>query len=243
MELHFKAPLSRAWTLEDNRIVVGRNTVIKFSEIKEANIFSAPTERTSGIIRIVTKFNETYDLGVGRDQIDACNTAIEYICSNSPLLIKMNQGCVYDIIGALGRHLFVYEDRVIIRTNTSLGSVFSGKNADEKAIYYADCIGVQFKEKDDTSGYLQFETASNMMSNISDTHLNENTFVFDTNEKMNEVAEYIRARVSGHKQSNQSVLPNSISAADEIKKFKELLDIGAITQEEFDMKKKQLLGL
>lgn len=31
--------------------------------------------------------------------------------------------------------------------------------------------------------------------------------------------------------------------ADEIKKFKELLDSGAITQEEFDTKKKQLLGL
>lgn len=34
-----------------------------------------------------------------------------------------------------------------------------------------------------------------------------------------------------------------ISAADELKKFKELLDIGVITQEEFDAKKKQLLGL
>ena len=33
------------------------------------------------------------------------------------------------------------------------------------------------------------------------------------------------------------------SAADEIKKFKELLDMGVITQEEFDAKKKQLLGL
>lgn len=35
----------------------------------------------------------------------------------------------------------------------------------------------------------------------------------------------------------------SPSAADELKKFKELLDMGAITQEEFDAKKKQLLGL
>lgn len=35
----------------------------------------------------------------------------------------------------------------------------------------------------------------------------------------------------------------TISAADEIKKFKELLDCGIITQEEFDAKKKQLLGL
>ena len=33
------------------------------------------------------------------------------------------------------------------------------------------------------------------------------------------------------------------SNADELKKFKELLDSGIITQEEFDAKKKQLLGL
>ncbi len=35
----------------------------------------------------------------------------------------------------------------------------------------------------------------------------------------------------------------AVSAADEIKKFKELLDMGIITQEEFDAKKKELLGL
>lgn len=34
-----------------------------------------------------------------------------------------------------------------------------------------------------------------------------------------------------------------VGAADEIGKFKELLDCGVITQEEFDQKKKQLLGL
>ena len=36
---------------------------------------------------------------------------------------------------------------------------------------------------------------------------------------------------------------NTMSAADEIKKFKDLLDSGIISQEEFDEKKKQLLGL
>lgn len=35
----------------------------------------------------------------------------------------------------------------------------------------------------------------------------------------------------------------ALSPADEIKKFKDLLDQGIITQEEFDAKKKQLLGL
>jgi predicted Zn-dependent peptidase len=34
-----------------------------------------------------------------------------------------------------------------------------------------------------------------------------------------------------------------LSAADEIRKFKDLLDSGVISQEEFDKKKEQLLGL
>ena len=42
--------------------------------------------------------------------------------------------------------------------------------------------------------------------------------------------------------STQASAP-TVSNADELKKFKELLDSGIITQEEFDAKKKQLLGL
>ncbi|MFD1357653.1 PH domain-containing protein [Fictibacillus halophilus] len=41
--------------------------------------------------------------------------------------------------------------------------------------------------------------------------------------------------------SSRSAAP--ASAADELKKFKELLDMDAITQEEYDSKKKQILGL
>lgn len=42
---------------------------------------------------------------------------------------------------------------------------------------------------------------------------------------------------------SMNVATQGFSAADEIKKYKELLDIGAITQEEFNKKKKELLGL
>lgn len=48
------------------------------------------------------------------------------------------------------------------------------------------------------------------------------------------------------KESDISVgntIVQEVSSADEIKKFKELLDQGIISQEEFDAKKKQLLGL
>lgn len=44
-------------------------------------------------------------------------------------------------------------------------------------------------------------------------------------------------------QPTQQSTSAPFSAADEIRKFKELLDMGAITQEEFDAKKKQLLGI
>lgn len=43
--------------------------------------------------------------------------------------------------------------------------------------------------------------------------------------------------------NNNTTIQNALSPADELKKFKELLDMGVITQEEFDQKKKQLLGL
>ena len=42
---------------------------------------------------------------------------------------------------------------------------------------------------------------------------------------------------------SSAIIPKSDSTADEIRKFKELLDDGIITQEEFNVKKKQLLGL
>ena len=46
-----------------------------------------------------------------------------------------------------------------------------------------------------------------------------------------------------HSHSKNSQVNATNSCADELKKYKELLDSGIITQEEFDAKKKQLLGL
>ena len=43
--------------------------------------------------------------------------------------------------------------------------------------------------------------------------------------------------------ASQPAAPAAMSVTDELKKFKELLDMGILTQEEFDAKKKQLLGL
>ena len=60
-----------------------------------------------------------------------------------------------------------------------------------------------------------------------------------------ELQEYLRVKVTGSssKRKKKEPIVQQLSAADEILKFKQLLDMGVITQEEFDKKKKQLLDL
>jgi adenine-specific DNA methylase len=57
-----------------------------------------------------------------------------------------------------------------------------------------------------------------------------------------DIQEFLKDNVKQPDTQNQNA-PGSLDAASEIKKFKDLLDTGAITQEEFDLKKKQLLGI
>ena len=158
---------------------------------------------------------------------------------------------VYSINGARGRHVDVYQDRCVITVNFTLGSFLTNNSTDgRKTIYYIDCIGLQFKKSGWTIGYLQLETASGMMNNKSSNFFNENSFTWDgsdINELMEEVANYIQGRIEEYKfKKNTEAIypaPAQLSPADEIKKYKELLDMDIITQEEFDAKKKQLLGL
>lgn len=155
---------------------------------------------------------------------------------------------IFDLKGVRGKSMRVYEDRVIISVQIGVGAFLTGNWSDgEKTIFYRDCIGVQFKESGGLIGYIQLETASGLMNNKKNNFFNENTFNFDlstgTNEEMREVANYIKKRVAEVKNAEAKPVVAQISVADELKKFKELLDLDIITQEEFDAKKKQLLGL
>ena len=155
---------------------------------------------------------------------------------------------VYDLKGARGRRLKVYEDKCVITTVVGVGSFITGNVSDgEKTIYYSDVLSVQFKRSNLQLGYLQLETASSTMNNKSDNFFNENSFTFDSNldNQMEEVQKYVKQKVDEAKKQKTApvIVAGTVSNADELKKYKELLDIGVITQEEFDAKKKQLLGL
>ena len=66
-----------------------------------------------------------------------------------------------------------------------------------------------------------------------------------SNEFAEDLAGIIRPLFDEYKnnEDNEKNNDNTVSAADEIVKYKNLLDQGIISQEEFDEKKKQLLGL
>lgn len=155
---------------------------------------------------------------------------------------------IYELDGVRGRHIDVYEDKVVITVKAGLGSFITGNATDgEKTIYYSDCIAIQFKKSNLAIGYLQFETAGAIMNNKSSNFFNENTFTWDetklSNEKMEEVANYCKSRVNEYKSRKYNQYAFAFSPADEIAKFKKLLDEGVITKEEFEAKKKQLLDL
>ena len=61
--------------------------------------------------------------------------------------------------------------------------------------------------------------------------------------KINQICTSNGTGVRNNTVNNNSNNNKNVGAADELKKYKELLDDGAITEEEYNVKKKQLLGL
>ena len=119
------------------------------------------------------------------------------------------------------------------------------KGANE--IYYDNCADVELIAPGDTELaciklYVKATKAEMifLFSNYS-SEVNKATKLCSTiKAKIQEAA--MRPMVTAAVQQTMPIV-NQVSAADEILKFKNLYDVGAITQEEFEAKKKQLLGL
>lgn len=154
----------------------------------------------------------------------------------------VHDGVVFHIDGARGREIDIYPNKCVITVNVTVGSMLTNNTTDgEKVIYYCDCIGLQFKKPGLTLGYLQFETASSISNNTSNNFFNENTFTYEEthiNEHcMKIVVDYVKQQIEAIKTLSM------YSVADEIRKYKELLDCGAVTKEEFQKQKERLLGV
>ena len=167
--------------------------------------------------------------------------------------IKMRpEGVKYCLVNSLGKILDVYEHKVVFTSTQSTSTIMTGlifgtsMTQGEKTIYFKDTIGVQFKPSSIADGYIQIETAAGGVSSSNSQYSGENSIQF-SGKKNNEDAElivsFIRKQIEDIKNAPVGGVVQQVSAAEELKKYKELLDLGIITQEEFDAKKKDLLGI
>lgn len=149
----------------------------------------------------------------------------------------------------------VYEDRVVLSRSGLLAAIAQGAKGD-RTYFYSDLSGVEYKKPGmGFNGYLKFIVAGTASSNINVTKFSsfgdENTLVlkwYGKSSETDEVYSLIMSKISAAKRPQPQTVHVSApvstsSSADEILKYKQLLDAGAITSEEFEAKKKQLLGL
>ncbi len=127
-------------------------------------------------------------------------------------------------------YMQIYDDRIV----TTLGNKV-------RTIFYSQITNVEFIGAGKmTRGYLEIlypgvPRGANGITKFE--------FSYKDNDKMIEIKNFIQEKVAKAHMPNINV-QNSVtgSSADEILKLKQLLDMGAITQEEFDEQKKKILG-
>jgi len=137
--------------------------------------------------------------------------------------------------------LILTDTGVIIKRGIKGFLLGGGMLRGDKTIPYSSIIAVQLKKAGLTAGYIQLtlkggsEAKAGLFQSVKD----ENTINFysNKNKDFEEAKRLIEEKIStGNFQSNKSEL-------DELEKLAELKEKGIITEEEFNAKKKSILGL
>lgn len=160
---------------------------------------------------------------------------------DSKLIMKMEDG----IFGA--RTLKIYNNKVEIIGNmkhTSLLGSAGDMLSAHKTFYYNDITSVNYKEPSILKGgYISFKLKGSNYSFSNSEYEADSTFTFSRKVENEAKKAYDIAYKYVDDWKHASIKNSTENTTDEIKKYKELLDIGAITPEEFEIKKKELLGL
>lgn len=167
----------------------------------------------------------------------------------------MEKKIILQVKGNNGR-LLIFDDSVYFERKSILGNLdsvfFDAKTGygHEKLIYFDMINSVEWNNATMLrNGYISLGVEGEIknMSAMKGALKDANSLIFfpKSNEDAKKCVDYINKKIQ--ERYNQTTptfqyTTSSLSAADEIRKFKQLLDDGIITQEEFDQKKKQLLG-
>jgi hypothetical protein len=149
------------------------------------------------------------------------------------------------------KSMIVFENKVVLEGEKGLLLAAMGANQGQKTFTYESISSIEFEEatlmgNGRITFNIQGDSGRTSALGIGKSMLgvqNDNTFQYQKRSQNQEVTaakNFIEGQMIKAKQVPQAVV-NSVSPADELRKYKQLLDDGIINQAEFDEKKKQLL--
>lgn len=254
------------WILLDDKVVRG-NKEILLTEIKAVKLFADASILTNGVIQI-TVDNKVINLVYGnKSKLDGAK-ALSYLQENcghkDASSNKKSVEEIKDEIDKLeckdefGTRKEIAELPNILMKDETIKAMTSGITdgntwlivctdrrvlmVDKGMIYGVKLIDIPLDRINSISHSKGMVLGTISITDGATTRKIENI----KNTTVTFFADTVNREVEKYKQSQKvpvSQVINSASTADELLKFKELLDMGVLTPEEFDVKKKELLGL
>ena len=250
MNAEFKAFGGKPWGVTDEAFVFNGNK-IPYSEMTYFKLITTPTTPLTNGVAQGGYNGKVLTCAFKYADKSAAHQAINFVAEKIEAAHGVVKDYKYKLTAHTGTSLEVYDSYVIINhmqvgsltTNILRGGALGGKR-----INFADLTSVQFREPSGmTVGFIQFAYPGSIESKggITDMINDENSIPIQPSmvAEAREIVKFIETRKAELKNTPQGTIVQQTSQADELKKFKELLDMGVISQEEFDAKKKQILGI
>lgn len=262
MELRFKSvALQKSWILLDDKIIYGGKE-IQLSEVQTVKLFGKSSITKNGVIELIVNNKVVplvYSHKMKEDGEKAFAYLRDYCCKDKKSSIEIqNEINSLPYINVWMTMKEIEELPNILSKEESIKAITSGLTGgntwlivctnkrvlmlDKGLLYGLKFVDIPLDRVNSityTTGLMFGNLAitdgaiTRIIENVSKETV---SFFADTVNKQKEL--YIQSRYTPVTQ-----VADTISAADEILKFKGLLDIGVITKEEFEMKKKKLLNL
>jgi hypothetical protein len=266
MNLSFKVMLQKAWTLLEDSVTYGDRKIL-FTEIQSVKVFSKSSFATNGVIQITVN-NKVINLAYTHKSKEDGERAILYLLENYGVKEeKLNRKSMNDIqveIDSLpckdswGTRKEIAELPAVLGTDEHIKAMTSGLTDGNTWLIVCTNKRVLMLDKGMVYGLKLIDIPLDRINSISHSKglllgkisitdgATTRTIQNVANTTVSFFADTVNKEIELYKQAKITPITqvvNTTSAADELLKYKQLLDMGVLTQEEFDAKKKQLLGL
>lgn len=173
---------------------------------------------------------------------------------------------LHKALGGIETEVSVYDDRISLKRKISGVLALTVKLPSETTVFYNDLSAINLVEPSGINGIGWIELSGisinggtmktvdvngKVLNNVDTVNALGNPYCIVFNKDKNEMKDYFnklrdayQEYKSKEKNSSTTIINQNQeeSSLDKIKKLKDLLDIGAISQEEFDEKKKTLMN-